>query len=89
MNETATTSEEGGETTARDGTVGAAVDVDGTVVLVKVGELGLGTEGARKRGSNRGGAEWVEELGEESWSGDPSKSHSRCHGRNCTISSCA
>ena len=55
--EITTTCEEGRATAASDGLVGAAIHV---VVVVEFGELGVGVEGARERGSERNGANGVE-----------------------------
>lgn len=59
----------------RNGSVGAAFDIDGPFVLVEAGDLGVGVEGARKRGSDGSGADWVDEPCEEGWDGDPSDSN--------------
>lgn len=55
--EITTTCEKGRATAASDGLVGAAINV---VVVIVVGELGVGVEGARERGSQRNGANGVE-----------------------------
>lgn len=50
-------------TAARGRAVGGAVNRDRAVIVVVVGPLGVGVEGAR----NRNRAKRVKELGEEGW----------------------